>query len=104
MSSSKLRPSLQNLALGHLADGLGEAGEDLAVSVLDQRPAQDGIEEIADEHGFARAEAGVGARPAAPHAGLVDHVVVQQRGAVQPFGAGRDPNHPRTRASEQLGA
>ena len=73
---------LQHLAFGDRVGGLGEDLEHAHALDADHHLERARIQEIADQHRRRVAELRVGGGMAAPQCGLVDDVVVQQRGGV----------------------
>jgi len=86
----KAAAELEKLALGHLADGRGEASQDVAVAVLYQVPTHPGVQEVADQH--RRRVAPTGIRRYSPSAQFrfIHNVIVQQARGVQEFDNGSE--------------
>ena len=73
---------LQHLALGDHRGGLGQDAHDAHRTGLDHHLERARIQVVAHQHAGGVAEHGVGGVAATAQVGLVDHVVMQQRGGV----------------------
>ena len=73
---------LQQLALDHGLRQLDQGVEHLEITLLDRDLEGLHVEPVAGQHAFCVAPLGVGRRTPAPRLGLVDDVVVNQRGGV----------------------
>ena len=93
---------LEQLALGHQADGVREDPQDLEIPVLDDHSRGARQAEIADQDGAAVAPDRIGRGPTPAHLSQVDHVVVEQAGGVQQLHGGRHLDPARTRVAAQL--
>jgi hypothetical protein len=93
---------LQDFALGHAPDGVGEHPEDVEVSVLDDHRRGPGEQEVAHEHGPAIAPDDVRGGAAAARRCEVDHVIMQQRGGVKQLDRRRDVHPARAGIAAEL--
>ena len=94
---------LEQLALRHAADRVGEDPEDVEVAVLDDHRGRARIEEVADQHRAPVAPDRARRLLAAAQLGEVHHVVVQQRRGVQQLDGGGDLHAARAVVAAQLG-
>src|SRR5215831_13941952 len=74
---------LDQLAFYHLSREFDQNVEDAEVALFERHLERLHVEPVAREHAAVIAPAGVGRRPAAAGVGAVDHVIVDQRRAVQ---------------------
>ena len=94
---------LEQLALGHAADRVGEDPQDVEIAVLHDQRRGARVEVVAHEHGAAIAPERVRGRPAAAQLGEIDDVVVQQRRGVQQLDRRGDVDPARAGVAAQLG-